>query len=140
MTAVAEAMPAEKYDFTPAGTGFKGVRSFAAQVRHIAATNCASWESGSTLKCSVRITNSNGPADITTKDQLLAFLKESFAVGHDAAKALTTENMSDSLANEEGGSSERLFLLTEGAAHDLNHYGQLVEYLRMNNIIPPASR
>jgi hypothetical protein len=33
-----------------------------------------------------------------------------------------------------------LFLATFAAAHCFDHYGQMIEYLRMNGIIPPASR
>jgi hypothetical protein len=34
----------------------------------------------------------------------------------------------------------RLWLLIDAVAHSSNHYGQMVEYLRMNGIVPPASR
>jgi len=36
--------------------------------------------------------------------------------------------------------SSRLYLATFGVAHAYDHYGQMVEYLRMNGIVPPASR
>ncbi len=140
VTALAEMMPEEKYQFSPQGSGFVGVRTFAAQIRHIASSNCASWGAAATIKCQVPINNSNGPKEIRTKSQLIGLLKESFAVGHSAAEGLTMENMSDSLRDEEGGTAPRLFLLTEGMAHDLDHYGQLVEYLRMNNLVPPGSK
>lgn len=140
IVAVAEAMPEEKYGFVPSGDGFKGVRSFAAQIRHIAATNCASWGSAASIRCSVHIKTSNGPNEFTNKQQSVTLLKESFAVGHSAARALTAQNLSDSLTDEAGESDPRLALLVDGVAHDFNHYGQLVEYLRMNNIVPPESR
>jgi hypothetical protein len=34
----------------------------------------------------------------------------------------------------------KLFVATFGVAHGFDHYGQMVEYLRMNGIVPPASR
>jgi uncharacterized damage-inducible protein DinB len=40
----------------------------------------------------------------------------------------------------EHGKSTRLHLATFGVAHAYDHYGQMVEYLRMNGIVPPASR
>jgi uncharacterized damage-inducible protein DinB len=40
----------------------------------------------------------------------------------------------------EGSKSTRLHLATFAVAHAYDHYGQMVEYLRMNGIIPPASR
>ena len=40
----------------------------------------------------------------------------------------------------EHGKSTRLHLATFAVAHAFNHYGQMIEYLRMNGIVPPASR
>jgi hypothetical protein len=34
----------------------------------------------------------------------------------------------------------RLALAVESLVHALDHYGQMVEYLRMNGVVPPASR
>ena len=67
----------------------------------------------------------------------MKLLKESFALGHRAAASLTAENM---LQIPSGGKSTRLHLATFGVAHAFDHYGQMVEYLRMNGIVPPASR
>jgi hypothetical protein len=67
----------------------------------------------------------------------LKFLKDSFALGHRAAATLTTRNMLQPAA---GGKSSRLDRATFGVAHAYDHYGQMVEYLRMNGIVPPASR
>jgi uncharacterized damage-inducible protein DinB len=36
--------------------------------------------------------------------------------------------------------STRLRLVEFGVSHAYNHYGQMIEYLRMNGIVPPASR
>jgi hypothetical protein len=40
----------------------------------------------------------------------------------------------------DGSKSSRLGLAEFGVAHAFNHYGQMVEYLRMSGIVPPASR
>ncbi|HKT68495.1 MAG TPA: hypothetical protein VJP83_03615, partial [Terriglobales bacterium] len=61
----------------------------------------------------------------------------SFALGHKAAATLTPENM---LQPPEHSKSARLNLATFAVAHAFDHYGQMVEYLRMNGIVPPASR
>lgn len=79
----------------------------------------------------------NGPAAMKSKADIIQFLKESFALGHKAAASLTPENM---LQTPEHASSNRLYRATIGVAHAYDHYGQLVEYLRMNGIVPPASR
>jgi uncharacterized damage-inducible protein DinB len=50
---------------------------------------------------------------------------------------LTAENI---LQNPGKSKSTRIHLATFGVAHAFDHYGQMVEYLRMNGIVPPASR
>ena len=74
---------------------------------------------------------------VKTKADILRFLKDSFALGHKAAATLTTENMLQPIGNSK---SARLHRATFAVAHGFNHYGQMVEYLRMNGIVPPASR
>jgi len=73
---------------------------------------------------------------LKTKADIIRFLKDSFALGQKAAATLTTENM---LHAPEHSKSPRLYLATFGVAHAYDHYGQMVEYLRMNEIVPPAS-
>jgi len=138
----AEAMPEEKYNFTPEhlnipGDDYKGVRSFAVQVKHIASSNYFIWSPITGDAVPAAIKDGNGPADIKTKADILKFLKDSFALGHKAAATLTPENMLQPFAP---GKSPRLDRTEFGVAHAYNHYGQMVEYLRMNGIIPPASR
>jgi len=72
-----------------------------------------------------------------SKADIIKFLKDSFALGHKAAATLTAENM---LQNPGSSKSTRLRLATFGVAHAYDHYGQMVEYLRMSGIVPPASR
>jgi hypothetical protein len=38
------------------------------------------------------------------------------------------------------GTATRLALATGAVGHCFDHYGQMVEYLRLNGVIPPASR
>ena len=138
----AEAMPEDKFNFTPEsltipGDDYKGVRSFAVQVKHIAASNYFLWSpiAGDALPAAIK--DGNGPADLKTKTEILKLLKESFALGHKAAATLTPENMLQPYAP---GKTARLDRTEFGIAHAYNHYGQMVEYLRMNEIVPPASR
>ena len=139
---LAEAMPEDKYNFSPEslnipGSDFKGVRTFAVQVKHVAASNYFIWSPLTGDKVPGSIKDGNGPADVKTKADILKFLKESFALGHKAAATLTPQNM---LQPPEYSKSSRLHLATFGVAHAFDHYGQMVEYLRMNGIVPPASR
>jgi len=139
---VAEAMPEDKYDFSPErlnipGAEYKGVRTFALELKHVAASNDALWGNVAGDKVPDNLRGGNGPEEIKSKADIVKLLKESFALGHRAAASLTAENM---LQPPAGGKSTRLHLVTFGVAHAFDHYGQMVEYLRMNGIVPPASR
>jgi hypothetical protein len=139
---VAEAMPEDKYNFSPEslnipGADYKGVRTFAVQVKHVAASNYFIWSPLTGDKVPESIKDGNGPENLKTKADIIKFLKDSFALGHKAAATLTTQNM---LQTPEKSKSSRLRLATFGVAHAFDHYGQMVEYLRMNGIVPPASR
>jgi uncharacterized damage-inducible protein DinB len=138
----AEAMPEDKFNFSPeslhiSGSDYKGVRTFAVQVKHIAASNYFIWSPLTGDKLPEGLKDGNGPESLKTKADILQFLKESFAHGHKAAATLTTENM---LQPPGSSKSSRLHLAEFGVAHAFNHYGQMVEYLRMNGVVPPASR
>jgi len=143
----AEAMPEDKFNFAPTslnipGSDFKGVRTFAQQVKHVAATNYLLWGTITGDKSPVEMKDDEGPASLKTKAEIVQYLKDSFAVGHKAAKTLTPDNAASPFPNVFGGKNPmpRLFMVTFGVAHGFDHYGQIVEYLRMNGIIPPASR
>jgi uncharacterized damage-inducible protein DinB len=138
----AEAMPEDKFNFSPEGlnlpgSSYKGVRPFAVQVKHIAASNYFIWSGLTGDKLPENLKDGNGPEDVKTKAEILKFQTDSFALGHKSAATLTPENM---LQTPEHSKSTRLRLATFGVAHAFNHYGQMVEYLRMNGIVPPASR
>ena len=142
VTEAAEAMPEDKFNFTPESlhipnADYGGVRTFAVQVRHIAASNYFIWSPVTGDKLPEGLKDGNGPENLKTKADILKFLNDSFALGHKAAATLTTENM---LQPPQGSKSSRLHLAEFGVAHAFDHYGQMVEYLRMNGIVPPASR
>lgn len=138
----AEAMPEDKFNFSPEslnipGGNYKGVRTFAVQVKHVAASNYFLWSPLTGDKLPEGLKDGNGPEDLKTKADIIKFLKDSFALGHRAATTLTAENM---LQVPEHSKSTRLHLATFAVAHAFDHYGQMVEYLRMNGIVPPATR
>jgi uncharacterized damage-inducible protein DinB len=138
----ADAMPEDRFNFSPEslkipGATYEGVRTFASQVKHVAASNYLIWSPITGEKLPEGLKDGNGPESIKTKADILKFLKDSFALGHRAADTLTTENM---LQPPEHGKSPRLRLALFAVAHAFDHYGQMVEYLRMNGIVPPASR
>ena len=144
MVEAAEAMPEEKFNFTPAslnipGAAYKDVRTFAQLIKHTGAANYRFWTALSGEKMPENIKGPNGPDELKTKAEIIQFLKDSFAAGHRAAKSLTTENSLEQVPfrNQQ---APRLFMATFAVIHCGDEYGQMIEYLRMNGIVPPASR
>ena len=144
VVAAAEAMPEDKFNFSPEslnlpGSDYKGVRTFALQVRHIATANYAFWSPLTGDPMPAGIKGPNGPDELKTKAEIIKFLKDSYSLGHKAAATLTAENAVEQLPFRQG-KAPRLYLVTNAVTHANDHYGQMVEYLRMNGIVPPASR
>jgi uncharacterized damage-inducible protein DinB len=137
----AEAMPEDKFGFAPTNGEFKGVRTFAQQIKHVAAVN---YEIGAAIleqKPPVDINEESGPASVTSKADILKYLKESFAYVHKAIATINEKNVVETVKSPFGeGAVSRLGLATSIAWHGYDHYGQMVVYLRMNGIVPPASR
>jgi hypothetical protein len=137
----AEAMPEGKYSFAPTDGEFKGVRTFAAQIKHVAAVNYILGASILVEKPPVELGGENGPDTITSKADVVKFLKDSFVYLHKAVNAVNEKNMLEPIKHPfADGQTTRLAMATLVVGHCFDHYGQMVEYLRMNGIIPPASR
>ena len=140
-SSAAEAMPEDKFEFAPTNGEFKGVRTFGEQIKHVAAVNYIFGAAILSEKVPVDVGDESGPASVKTKAEILRYLKDSFAYVHKAIETVNEKNLVDPLKSPFGeGSVTRLGLATSVAAHGFDHYGQMVEYLRMNGIVPPASR
>jgi hypothetical protein len=140
---LAEAMPEDKYNFTPEslsipGSNYKGVRNFAMEVIHIAAANYLYWSVVVGEKIPDGILGPNPSPSLMTKDASIKLLKDSFALGHRAIATLTPQNLLDQFPVRQSEQT-RLFLATFPLIHAYDIYGQMVEYLRMNGKVPPAS-
>ena len=137
----ADAMPEDKYSFAPTNGEFKGVRTFAQQIKHVAAVN---YIVGATIlgeKPPVELGGENGPDSIKTKAEIMKFLKDSFAYAHKAATSVNEKNLVEPIKNPFSDTpTTRLAMATTIVWHCFDHYGQMAVYLRMNGIIPPASR
>lgn len=137
----AEALPDDKYSFAPTNGEFKGVRTFAQQVKHVAAVN---YILGATIlgeKSPVEVAGESGPDSIKSKAEIVKFVKDSFAYFHKAVGTINEGNLLNPVKNPFGeGMTTRLGLATMNVGHCFDHYGQMVEYLRMNGLVPPASR
>ncbi|HEY4258437.1 MAG TPA: DinB family protein [Candidatus Udaeobacter sp.] len=141
----AEAMPEDKFDFSPeklnlAGSDYKGVRTFGEQLKHVAASNYLIWSPITGEKPPDTVNDGKGPDNMKAKADIIKYLKDSFAFGHKAVATLNDSNLVQPIPRNNKPPTTRLFLATFAAAHCFDHYGQLVEYLRMNGIVPPASR
>jgi uncharacterized damage-inducible protein DinB len=137
----AEVMPEDKFGFAPTNGEFKGVRTFAQQIKHVAAVNYELAAAILEEKSPVEIGDESGPASITSKADILKYLNDSFAYVHKAIQTINDKNLVETVRSPWGeGKVTRLSLATSVAWHGFDHYGQMVEYLRMNGIVPPASR
>ena len=141
----AEAMPEDKFDFSPEklnlpSSDYKGVRTFGEQLKHIAASNYLIWSPITGEKPPDAVNDGKGPDNMKAKAEIIKFLKDSFAFGHKSVATLNSSNVVEPITSRSGRQTTRLFQATFAAAHCFDHYGQMIEYLRMNGIVPPASR
>lgn len=142
VVSLAEAMPAAKYGFAPTAGEFAGVRTFLQQVKHVATTNYMACSAVQQQKLPVEAGKSeNGADSIETKEQAVQYLKDSFAYCHKAVQSLTAANQLDLVPSPFGqGQAIRGAAALIPVWHSFDHYGQMVEYARMNGVVPPASR
>jgi len=136
----ADAMPEDKYSFAPTSGEFKGVRTFAQQVKHVAAVNYVFGSVILSEKPPVDTGGESGPDSIKTKAEIMKFLKDSFEYLHKAVGSINSNNELEQLSLFGEMKAARSSVGSFACAHPMDHYGQMVEYLRMNGIVPPASR
>jgi uncharacterized damage-inducible protein DinB len=134
---IAEKMPEENYGMRP-GTQTE-VRTFGQQVTHVATFNF--------LWCSQAKGEKNpSPGDLdklTSKAEILKVLNAAFAYCDGAYGALTDASGAEmvDITQENGRQTRnlRMGLLTLNYGHNNEIYGSMVVYLRIKNIVPPAS-
>lgn len=138
---VAEAMPAEKYSFIPSmkGGNFEGVRSFAEQVKHVACANFAFFDEIEG-KTPPKHCEKGGSSKARTKAELIAYLKESIADGNRVVATINQKNALERVDGPYAAPNTKLGLAVTAVWHVTDHYGQIVEYLRMNGIVPPGTQ
>ena len=144
LTGVVKAMPADKFDFAPNAAAFAsgsaekfdGVRTFTKQVQHLTQANYFFFMNVTSTKPSVDV---KAIGSITGKDELLKALAASFAYAHAAVDTITPMNAFASVKPVDGMDT-RATIAAFAVAHGFDHYGQMVEYLRMNGAVPPGSK
>ncbi|HXM22765.1 MAG TPA: DinB family protein [Terriglobales bacterium] len=138
---VANAMPEDKYPFAPSHGEFNNVRTFAEQLKHLAANNYRQAAVILGDKPTADQISEQGPDSVKTKAEIVDYLEGSFASLHKAVAAINENNQVEPITGTSGTwQRARLGLAIDAVAHSFDHYGQLVEYLRMNGIVPPDSR
>ena len=133
----AESMPEDKFFWAPASGAFRGVRNFAEQLIHVAEVNFA-------LSAAIvgESPHNHSPVEaMKTRSAVLQYLKDSFAHTHRAFSSITEQNAKLPIKHPLFDMiTTRMGLGIVAIAHPFDHYGQIVEYLRINNVVPPASR
>jgi uncharacterized damage-inducible protein DinB len=143
IVSAADAMPADKYGFAPTDGEFRGVRTFGQMVKHLSATNYILAAAALGEEPPVDAGDELGPEAVRTKAEILNYLTGSFARLDKASEAIGQKNTpvkSSPISPLKAAEVTRLALVMESLAHAFDHYGQMVEYLRMNGVVPPASR
>lgn len=131
----ASAMPAAKFNFAPSASmgKYDGVRTYAAQIKHITEANYGFFQGWNVPGAKTR----NEVEKLTDRDQILEALKASYTYAHAAMATITAQN---AFVDMDGKGATRAGTAAYAIAHGNDHYGQMVEYLRMNGITPPASQ
>lgn len=136
---LAEAMPEDKYSYVPTAGNFDGVRSFGEQVKHVACAQFAFFNEFEGKKppddC-----EKGGQDPARTKAELIKYLKDSFDYSNGVVAKLTGKNALDRVEGRYAGSNTKLGISVVSVWHITDHYGQLVEYLRMNGLVPPMTQ
>jgi hypothetical protein len=143
IVSAADAMPGDKFGFAPTDGEFKGVRTFGQMVKHLSATNYILAAASLGEEPPADAGDELGPETVRTKAEILNYLKGSFAQLDKAVEAIGQKNTSvksSPISPLKDAEVTRLALVVESLVHAFDHYGQMVEYLRMNGVVPPASR
>ena len=131
LTAIADAMPEDKWTFKPT----EPQRTFAQQVMHIVQVDS---------KLLAGLGGKTAPPQIntsaTSKADVMAALKQSFAYGEALIKEFDDQGLLERVPGIFlGPSASRVRLINFAMGHSQDIYGQMAVYLRLNGVIPPAS-
>ena len=136
---VAEAMPEDKYDFIPTVGKFDDARSFGEQVKHVACAQFAFFNEFE-RKQPPADCERGGHDSAKTKTELIKYLKDSFDYSNRVLTTLNEKNALDRVEGRYAAPNTKLAMGVIAVWHISDHYGQLVEYLRMNGIVPPMTQ
>jgi uncharacterized damage-inducible protein DinB len=131
ITDVAEAMPEERYDFKPT----PDIRTFSDQLVHVAGVVQRFIDTAKGTK------RESGDAHKTMpKAEVVRLLKETFQEGKEMIGSLTDAQLLEQVKFPFGDRMVTRYGFWMGPLYQVaNHYGQLIVYLRLNDIVPPAT-
>lgn len=129
LVASAEKMPEENYSFKPTPE----VQTFAVRVAHIADANAR------TCGLVKGEQKQLGAASKTSKEDLVAALKESFAYCDAVFDAMTDADATQTVTVGRGGQRSKLAMLWGVVSHSNEIYGTMGVYMRLKGIVPPSS-
>jgi SOS response associated peptidase (SRAP)/DinB superfamily len=136
---LAEAVPEDKYGFIPTNGKFDGVRSFGEQIKHVACAQFAFFNEFEGKEPPADC-EKGGLASTRTKAELIKYLKDSFDYGDRVIATLNEKNALDRVEGRYAGTDTKLGISVVALWYITDHYGQLVEYLRMNGVVPPMTQ
>lgn len=125
---VAEVVPEDKYDWKPTPE----VRSFREQFVHIIGENHL-------FMGLVAGEKSAAPQNLKTREEIVKALNDSYDYGAKVLGGLTDEKATESVPGFRGQSQPRWAIAMTNFIDNMDHYGNLVVYMRLNGITPPRS-
>ena len=131
-------MPENKYSFVPTAGKFDDVRSFGEQVKHVACAQFAFFNEFEGKK-PPEDCEKGGHEPAKTKPELIKYLKDSFDYSNRVLATLNANNALERIDGRYAGPNTKLGISVVAVWHITDHYGQLVEYVRMNGIVPPMT-
>jgi uncharacterized damage-inducible protein DinB len=143
ITSAASAMPADKYGFAPTAGEFTGVRSFRQQLKHLSAANHILAAAALGEDPPADAGDERGPDTVRTKAEVLDYLNLSFEHLDKAIDRIGETNLAakpSPISPLRGSEVTWIALIEEALIHAFDHYGQMVVYMPMNGVVPPASQ
>lgn len=136
---LADAMPAAKWNYRPMHGAFHDVRTFAQMVKH---TACANEAFAKEMHGEAPPENceQGGPSAAKTKAQIMSYLQDSFQMLDAEIAKIDDRNEMEPVEGRYGGPNTKIGMVVLATWHVADMYGQMVEYARLNGIVPPASR
>jgi uncharacterized damage-inducible protein DinB len=132
LVAALEAMPADKFGYKPTPAQM----SVGQIANHLAEGNDYLCGTISGMKAPKR----TAVADTASKDSLMALVKETFAFCDQSLAKLDDSKLAEELPFFGGKKWTRAAIMTLTTADWADHYSQLANYLRLNNLLPPTAK